>query len=90
LKWVPLLRHELNERTFSARREGRRRNTGTKLCIKAGCKLRSTSFQNRKTIRVLVLSSERAEMTSLEEITILDINPLEGVEEEEYLRNRLR
>src|ERR1700755_1760937 len=29
----------------------------------------------------LVLSSERAEMTSLEEITILGINELEGVEE---------
>src|ERR1700755_2152348 len=28
----------------------------------------------------LVLSSERAEMTSLEEITILSINELEGVE----------
>ena len=30
----------------------------------------------------LVLSSEKAEMTSLEEITKLDINELEGVDEE--------
>ena len=90
MKWVPLLRHELNERTFSARREGRRRNTGTKLCIKAGCKLRSTSFQNSRTIRLLSVKLRESRMTSLEEIKILGINELEEVEEEEYLRNRLR
>src|ERR1044072_2682350 len=86
LRGVPLLGYRLNERTFPARRKGRSRKAKTKQFNKAGCKLRSTSFENRRrnTIRTIRLLSiklrERAEMTSLEEITILGINELEGVE----------
>ena len=67
LRGVPFLRHRLNERAFPSRREGRSEETKTKQFTKAGCKIRSTSFENHKrnTIRSgmlqkLIKKSQRA------------------------------
>src|SRR6201990_1205867 len=85
MRGVPLLRQRLNDARFQ--QEGKveverhRRNSLPRQGASSEAQvLRTTGEIPSGPYAFLVLSSERAEATSLEEITMLGINELEGVE----------
>src|SRR6201990_585178 len=85
MRGVPLLRQRLNDARFQ--QEGkvelerhRRKSLPRQGASSEAQVLRTTGEIPSGPYTFLVLSSERAEMTSFEEIIILGINELEGVE----------